>query len=191
MTVRPFGKRFAIVRLELSPSEISPLLIQHAKNYPGGPSVEEKGRALIATDFEPTQSAQFVEEVCSWGRGKRLIRRIQESSSDLQISERLRTAYNESLRGDIAKAIGVIGETRGIGQSFASKILRFLLPDRVVILDSVIRSGLGYSEDSKGYDAFLADCHELLTQIAQPNSANPSLRICDIEAAIFAKLQGY
>jgi hypothetical protein len=71
--------------------------------------------------------------------------------------------------------------------SFASKIIRFIYPDRAVIFDSVIRSGLGYPESADGYGAFLDDCQAILDR---SRTEYPELRVCDIEAAIFMKLRG-
>jgi hypothetical protein len=61
-------------------------------------------------------------------------------------------------------------------------------PAAAVILDEVIRGALGYRESRDGYQEFLDDCQTSLALLAP---YHPQLRICDVEAAVFAKIQGY
>ena len=90
--------------------------------------------------------------------------------------------------GDAAAAVSSLQQLRYLGQSFASKVARFLSPNTAVILDEVIRGALGYRESQDGYLEFLDDCQTTLSLLAPHH---PQLRICDVEAAIFAKIQGY
>jgi hypothetical protein len=192
MPVRELQGRVCVVRLELSPAEIPDLLVRHANNYPGARELEEAGIALANANFEPSASAAFVQQVCEWGRGHRLMGRVQDNNTPAEVSVALKEAVSFAQAGDVAHGVECIRKLQNLGQSFASKQLRFLEPSRAVILDSVIRAGLGYGETATGYAEFLSDC---LTILRHANRLEPvqaaTLRVCDIEAAIFAKLQGY
>lgn len=195
MTVIADSGEFAIVRLALTAQEIPGLLVHHANNYPGGSDLELAGSELIASEFEPGRALSFVENVCTWGRGQRLIGRVS-SYGAIGISNVLKSAVETADAGDIAAAVVHIQTIPYLGQSFASKQLRFLAPTRAVILDSVIRSRLGYLDTAAGYAEFLSDCWTILERVRTSFPAitmedGSDLRICDIEAAIFAKLQGF
>jgi len=185
----------SFVRLELTLGEVKGLLERHAKNYPGSAALEAAGRSLVKGNFDPQASAAFVRRVCEWGRGHRIIGRVLRDNSAGEISGALRCGHELALAGRIAEGVARISGLERLGQSFASKQLRFLAPHRAVILDAVIRSNLGYPETQDGYDEFLGDCQTLLVH-AQATEAldvgyRESLRVCDIEAAVFAKIQGY
>jgi hypothetical protein len=186
MTIIQYDGKLAVVRLELSPEEIPALLEQHAKHYPGATDLEVLGAKLQDENYPPLASVNFVRQVCRWGGGDRLISRILVTGQD-RISEVLHQSVILADQGLIAEAVAEIQKLPYLGQSFASKQLRFLRPMRAVILDSVIRDNLGYPETGDGYTGFLRDCEEALRLM--PTS--PPYRICDIEAAIFAKIQGY
>ena len=85
-------------------------------------------------------------------------------------------------------AVTEVQQLNQLGQSFASKLVRFICPTQAVILDEVIRGALGYRENADGYAEFLSDCRTLLEGA---ESSCRDIRICDVEAAIFAKIQGY
>ncbi|WP_370146036.1 8-oxoguanine DNA glycosylase OGG fold protein [Bradyrhizobium elkanii] len=195
MPIREVGGRICIVRLELHPDEIPDLLVRHADNYPGAHELESAGLALIETGFQPEASADFVQRVCRWGGGDRQMGRVRDNNSPDEVSLALSEGVALARGGEVAKGVDRIRRLRNLGQSFASKQIRFLEPTRAVILDSVIRSGLGYAETATGYAEFLSDCQMILIsargsgQLGKTQAAG--LRVCDIEAAIFAKLQGY
>lgn len=195
MPVRKFEGCLCIVRLEFSPSEIPDLLSRHAKHYPGARLLEAAGRELAQQNFEPSASVDFVQRVHKWGGGQRQMSRVRDKNPPAAVAVALSEAAGLAQRGDVSAGVECIRRLRQVGQSFASKQLRFLEPLRAVILDSVIRTGLGYAETSEGYAEFLGDCQIMLAEVQQSRAIEPSLaealRVCDIEAAIFAKLQGY
>lgn len=195
MPIREFQGRLCIVRIELSPAEIPDLLVQHAKNYPGAQALELAGMTLAEANFEPEASANFVQRVCKWGGGDRQMGRIRDNNSPNEVSLALSEGVALARSGDVARGIDRVQRLRNLGQSFASKQMRFLEPTRAVILDSVIRNGLGYSETATGYAEFLSDCQTILTEVRRSGQLQETqaagLRVCDIEAAIFARLQGY
>lgn len=194
MPIVEIGDRHCFVRLELSPAEVPGLLARHASNYPGATAVEQLGAGLKAADFAPSEALKYLQSVLVWGRGHRLARRLERVSGD-EVSAALAAGCRLATAGEVAKGVVRICELHGLGISFASKLLRFLEPTRAVILDSVIRSGIGYPESSAGYTEFLSDCEAVLDAVRGsallPQSESHRLRVCDIEAAVFAKIQGY
>jgi len=180
--------QISFVRLELAAGEIPELLRKHAQRYPGTSGYEEQGAALIRNRFPPDDAKAFLEAVVRWGRGHRFVGRLLDQNDAIQITRALQEAHVLLRSGQTAAAVIRLQKLRYIGQSFASKITRFLSPYTAVILDDVLRSALGYRESQDGYEEFLRDCQTVLTRLI---SFHPQLRICDVEAAIFAKIQGY
>ncbi|PPQ44128.1 hypothetical protein [Rhodopseudomonas palustris] len=195
MPIKQFEGHLCLVRLELSPSEIPELLTKHVLNYPGASALEAAGAALVQKAFDPGSSADFVQRVCEWGRGHRFMGRVRDNNSPEEVSLALSEGVALAQQGKVPEAVERIRCLRNLGQSFASKQLRFLEPDRAVILDSVIRNQVGYAETAEGYAEFLADCQEMLSAVRKSGRLRQeqaaALRVCDIEAAIFAKIQGY
>ena len=119
--------------------------------------------------------------------------RVLKRNERADIARALREGHDIALSGDVPGGVSRIAKLKYLGISYASKQLRVLLPDRAVILDSVIRIRLGYAESASGYTEFLSDCEQLLAQIQRQTCAGASIhskwRICDIEAAIYQQLQ--
>ncbi len=195
MTIAQIDGKFAIVRLDLTPAEIPDLLQRHAAHFPGASGLEEAGRALVASGFDAEASRAFIRRVCEWGGGHRFVDRVLESNTKKQIASALREGYTNAIDGRVAEGVERIRGLHYLGQSFASKQLRFLAPTLAVILDSVLRARLGYEETVSGYREFLADCRALLGHAQASDQLDAglraALRVCDIETVLFAKIQGY
>ena len=188
MPIAVIDGHISFVRLKLSPGEIPELLRRHAENYPGAREYEQQGAALVEANFPIDDTMTFVGTIVRWGGGQRFIGRLFEKNRPECIALALREANALLLGGNTAAAVSRLQQLRYLGQSFASKVARFLSPDRAVILDEVIRGALGYRKNQEGYQEFLSDCQTTLGLLAE---YHPQLRICDVEAAIFAKIQGY
>lgn len=195
MPIVPLNGQLLVVRLSILPTEIPHLLSLHTARYPGAHNLEAAANALVLSKFEPAVSAAFVKSVCEWGGGHRQIGRILSNNSRHDIAAALQEGFALAIAGSVPEGVKRLCGLRNLGQSFASKQIRFLAPSRAVILDSVIRTRLGYAETVKGYADFLGDCQQILESVRTSNQLEErqaaSLRICDIEAAIFTKLQGY
>lgn len=194
MPVVEIDNRLCFVRLDLSPDELPGLLASHAAAYPGAREIEQLGSALKAAGFPPAEALGFLRSVLIWGRGQRLKRRLEQVTGE-QVSAALEEGCNLAQAGSAAEGVDRIRLLHGLGQSFSSKLLRFLEPSRAVILDSVIRTSLGYPDSAAGYTEFLGDCQVILARVGVSDrlsrSESSRLRVCDIEAAVFAKIQGY
>ncbi|NLS07655.1 hypothetical protein HGP14_30820 [Rhizobium sp. P32RR-XVIII] len=190
MPVMEIQGRLSFVRISLAPSEVPQLLERHRSEYPGADVVEQCARRLIAANFPPADATAFIEGVCVWGGGNRNLSRIRDAG-DATIAQALKSATDAIESGHGTQAIDELRELPHLGLSFASKVARFLAPDKCVILDSVIRSRIGYVASSEGYAEFLQDCSQLLDMLRTSESLEDalrdSLRISDVEAAVFMK----
>jgi hypothetical protein len=132
-----------------------------------------------------------VERVLIWGGGDRNAGRVLAQAEGM--TELVQAAYERAVERGSRDGLVALRPIKNLGIAFASKILRFLLPNSAVILDSVIRENLGYAESPQGYQGFLDECRSLLDHVSdQPYPIQGGVwRVCDIEAAIYAKLQGY
>ena len=190
MPVMQIDGQLVFVRVSLAPSEVAELLELHRSKYPGTEVVEQCARRLIAANFPPAEATAFIEGVCEWGGGERNLSRILDAG-DATIAQTLKLANEAIDAGDAVRAVGQLRHLPHLGLSFASKVARFLAPDRCVVLDSVIRTRIGYVESSEGYSEFLRDCSQLLQMLrTSPDldaSLRDGLRVCDVEAAVFIK----
>lgn len=190
MPVIEIHGRLSFVRISLAPSEVPQLLERHRSKYPGTEVVEQCARRLIAANFPPAEATAFIEGLCEWGGGERNLSRILDAG-DATIAQTLKLANEAIDAGDAVRAVGQLRHLRHLGLSFASKVARFLAPDKCVVLDSVIRTRIGYVENLKGYAEFLRDCSQLVQLLRTSSDLDASLRdglrVCDVEAAVFMK----
>lgn len=159
-------------------------------------NTEMLARALIANDFEPALSIEFVKAVCLWGDDPRRAGKVIIRNSADTISNALRQAHISSSKGQIAEALRAITSLEGLAVSFGSKHLKFLDPNRHVVLDSILSERLGYTRDLEGtgYLRWLEACHEYLEIVRSAGVAYPGIgqngwRVSDIEMAIFVKVR--
>jgi hypothetical protein len=188
MPILQQGSQFLFVRMDLDPAEIPNLLAAHRKHWKSPERLEAEGARLVAQGFPDTDTGQFAHQVVEWGGGHRFVDRFRQKNTDQKIASALRHAADLANNEKPTLAVSHVQQLDQLGQSFASKLVRFICPTRAVILDDVIRSSLGYRNSPDGYEEFLRDCQFILEK-ALPEF--PELRVCDVEAAIFAKLQGY
>ena len=185
----------------LDPSEIPsfiekiPCLLEcHQRQYPGAKELERIAKKLINNKFQPTESVEFVKKVCKWSKGYGFVlqKTIPDNNKPEEIASALCEAYVIAQK-DAARGVERIKKLQEVGQSFASKMLRFLLPDHAVILDRIIRDKCDYKETVHGYTKFLKFCQDLRKQARRsqklPANLRGRLRICDIEAALFVYIQ--
>ncbi|MBB5577678.1 hypothetical protein [Rhizobium paranaense] len=190
MPVVRLDGQLSFIRMSLAPCEVPKLLERHRDRYKGSDKVEQRATKLIAGNFPAADSLAFIEAVCKLGRGQRNFSRI-EVAGGARIAQSLASATKAIEGGDVTLAIGELSRLPHLGFSFASKVARFLAPDKCVVLDSVIRSRIGYLDSNVGYTRFLQDCFQLLQLLQQSSdlesTLRDSLRVCDVEAAVFMK----
>lgn len=182
------GTQFLFVRMNLDPVDIPGLLAAHRNKWGPPERLEAEGARLTEMGFPDAAAGEFAIQVVKWGKGYRFVDRFRQKNSDQKIAAALRRAADLANNGKPTLAVSHVQQLEQLGQSFASKLVRFICPTRAVVLDDVIRSSLGYRNSPEGYAEFLQDCQFVLNNAL---THLPNLRVCDVEAAIFAKLQGY
>lgn len=170
----------------LDPSEIPsfiekiPCLLEcHQRQYPGAKALEKKAKQLIDSKppKKPDEFVEFLKEVCKWGRILRITSRIFKNNEPKQIKSILCKGYElAKSKNNVAGGVKCISGLYGVSQSSASKMLRFLLPDHAVILDSRIRGKCGYKETVHGYTEFLKSCQDLRKQARRSQKLPANLR---------------
>ncbi len=104
----------------------------------------------------------------------------------------LRQGKQLSEEGRFVEAIRAFDGLKGIGVSIRSKVLRFLCPDQAAVLDSIIRSRLGYANSAEGYAAFVTDCIKIRDCLNEKNHPHPLKRpwqTTDVEMGIFLSVK--
>ncbi len=186
----------SLVRLDMALNEFPHYLTIGIGNNGRLAKTERLGRELIDGNFEQQASLEFVRKVCLWGDDPRRAGKIIKLNTSDQISKVLRKAYEHSRNDQIVDALKVVIELKGLAVSFGSKHLKFLDPNRHVVLDTIISERLGYrrDEDGYGYLEFLSVCREFLEMVVAENVPYPGIgksgwRVSDIEMAIFNKIR--
>ncbi|RCX07145.1 hypothetical protein [Marinomonas foliarum] len=135
------------------------------------------GKALHNTSTEDDYY-HFCNIVCDWGRGLRVWSNLHRHHED-----RLGFVLKKwlSVVGDVSdeEAITMGASIKGLRVSFASKQLRFLDPNRFVVLDDVFCQGLGIALNPKGYVLFLSILRQLQRQLTK------ELPLGDLEQGLF------
>jgi len=167
--------------------------------------LESRGAELTDCGFLGEQVEPFVRDVCRWGGYPGIAERVLRRAG----GDTLRKAFSEALECLAAGASCADGSAQaaalrrvnllpGLGSvSFATKHLRFLRPCWCPVLDSLVRCGFGYSDDPEGYAQWSRDCLHVARLLAQAQIARPgdnpprSWNAADVEAALFAALQGW
>jgi hypothetical protein len=181
-----------IIRLSVPLREFPALLAQHRVSDPTTPEVEALGAAYVAQGFRERDTPEFVRAVCKWGHYAGVGGKVLKRNPIKNIRARMRNAHVALQKDDPLTAITEVTQLKGLGVSFGSKHLKFLLPDRAVVLDSIISERLGYRRTPKDYVDFLRDCaaiRDILSSQGIVASADqPAWRVSDVEMAIFKSL---
>lgn len=182
-------------------TEFPALLLIFQQNVPSRPNkpttaeIEKRAANLADNDFRVTELQSFIKTVCNWGGYPGIAGRIIKNNEINEIATIFRKAYRQALDGDVIEALETLQQIKGLGKvSFASKHLKFLAPERAVVLDSIISERLGYRMNAGGYARFLDDCNTILSHVLTGGLeytgwAKEGWRVSDIEMAIFAKIK--
>lgn len=194
MPILRHGDELGFCRLLIRLDEFPDLLRQHRKAWPDTPAIEKLGAALIAGGFGHAEVEEFVRRVCRWGDYAGVAGRVIKRNGVRTIAAALREASDLTQAGRPADSVARLTRLRDLGISFASKHLKFLAPERAVVLDSVIGGRLGYLSTPAGYAELLADCIDLRDRLLSASVPFPfpdegPWRVSDVEMAIFMKLR--
>ncbi len=183
---------FTFVQVKLELSEVKDLVAQRDASFtkPDRATLEERGCALCKSDsWSAPQVHQFVEDVFRWGKGTRNLTRVLKCSELPTILRECSHAISHGGGTPEAAASAIwllVSRVPQLGASFASKLLRFLHPDDVVIFDSIIRLRLGLDETEKAYAFFHASCRTIQASLIEKGATHV---LSDVEAAVYMKLR--
>jgi len=167
----------------------------HARANPDTPSIEVRGKKLIADNFPEPEIEPFVRAVCRWGGYEGIAGRVLRRNRRAQICVALREAASRiaETTPNVRAALESVNRLKDLGTpSFASKHLRFLFPEHCPVFDSLLQEALPYSFDPEGYGCFARDCSALATELSRRKVANPWSRrnglwfAADAEAVLYA-----
>ncbi|MEX2453204.1 MAG: hypothetical protein WD470_00780 [Rhodospirillaceae bacterium] len=160
----------------------------------GSLDLENTAQELAGLNFPEMETHKHFDEVTKWGGGHRFRERARTINTPETVASAFRAAYKKATKGEVAEAVSVIANLKYVGQSFASKQIRILMPETAVTMDSVIRNRLGYRENKAGYKDFLRDCGTVFERIKisdeVPDNLKNKLRLCDVEMMIYQSAKG-
>ncbi len=177
-------------------SSFSEMIESHGDNFQDTLEMEDRYKDLINSPIDEYDSiAEYIKTVSKWGNyagvgGKVLKNNTAEKI--IAVFEAVRNILN-SESPDLSLALSRINTLYGLGMpSFASKHLRFMLPEKCPVYDSILTDVLPYSFDPSGYATFAEDCKSLSIELCSRNIENPIRKSVtwyagDVEAAIFSQ----
>jgi len=193
MTAIQVDGEIKIVRLSIPPGAFSSLLACHLAAYPETQRIERLVAEYVSDDFPLRQTETLIREVCKWGGYPGVAGKVMKHNKLSTVRDQFRRAYDASIDGDPHKAITEIMAISCLAVSFGSKHLKFLDPDRAVVLDSIISERLGYRRDPDGYVAYLNVCFSIRDILNRLNTGKGApkgkWRVSDVEMAIFMHLR--
>lgn len=199
MAIISHDGRLHFTRLSLELSELPTLFERFITPRPASqdsrtPDIEKFAASVIVSGFPAEDTQTLIRRICHWGGYAGVAGRVLRDNGPSILHDHLTSATAMVNKGDVGGALDRLQKIKGLGLSFAPKHLKFLAPDRAVVLDSIISSNLGYPMTRPGYEAFLADCQTILHMARQAGVAYPGWgpngwRVSDIEMAIFQKLR--
>ena len=187
------NRHVCVVRLSARLEEFPQLLAKQLKADPTTGEVEAIGKAYVAADFPLLHTADFIKAVCKWGNYEGVGGKVLKRNALDRIRATLKSAYQKQLDSQPKDAVAEITRLNGLAVSFGSKHLKFMDPDRAVVLDSIISERLGYRRDPDGYAEFLSDCftvRDMINKAGIPATATRrTWRVADVEMALFGTLR--
>jgi hypothetical protein len=177
-------------------NEFPRLLSAHLARNKNTASLETRGQLLRTTKtLNWDEVKTFIREVCRWGDYAAIADRVldKENNSQEAIIHNFEDAISHlnATPPEITHALKSMLKIKELGVSFASKHLRFLLPEFCPVLDSILSQRLFYESSVIGYKSFAATCTDIAAELNQAGIASPfpsksSWRPSDVEAALFA-----
>jgi hypothetical protein len=167
----------------LSLAEIAPLRDRHLQHVLGTLELEVFARYRLLPLTEASFS-MFLHHVFMWGG-------MQYGPGDVmdapwaERQQQFLAAVASVGHGDLAGACNQLDALPGLGISYATKLLRFISPEKCAILDSNVRIAFGYDETAEAFSLYSGHCHEI-AQALLPYGL--LLRPADIDMALFAYL---
>ncbi len=180
-------------------SSFPEMIKAHGNNFQDTLDLEKQYKNLIKSPIDDFDSiSNFIKDVSKWGNYAGVGGKVLKNNSKqkiLDVFEEVRKLL-KSKKPDLALALSRINTLYGLGTpSFASKHLRFMLPGKCPVYDSILTNALPYSFDPAGYAIFAKDCKSLSSELCSRKIENPIRKsviwyAADVEAAIFTEFYG-
>jgi hypothetical protein len=187
-------QKVGFLRLWIPLEEFPALLQWHYTEY-NTAEVEQHGAEVAAAGFPQDQLREFIRGVCRWGNYAGIGGRVLKNNQIEQLQETFSAAKRLLDDSQVSAAVAYFdANVHGLAFSFASKHVKFLAPEKAVVLDEIISRRVGYTLDVTGYDELLADCRAMLDRVRSRKIPHPlggtrSWRVSDMEMVLFAKLR--
>ena len=207
MPIRLLDSKVEFVPLVMTVSDFTKYLLMGIEEDSETFRIEDRGQELVQQTLvkntlsdddkkDKQEIKEFVEDVCKWGGYRGIATRVNEGYPEK--TNEIATAFRDACaKKDVREALRCVVKIKHLAVSFGSKHLRFLDPEKYVVLDSIISEKLGYPRDEEGdgYKAFVDDCEQILKMLKEQNVPYPckertEWRIADIEMAIYRKIRG-
>lgn len=164
--------------------------------------LEERGSEVLArvTNREtPSGIYCFACCVCVWGGVMRAWGQVHNKKNSVlharrQIKNAVRKAERRLHKNEVQEAFDVFNESvDGFGDTATSKVLRMLVPDKAVAIDSILKRKLGISPET--YGDWCAECCRLAKELQKKryrHTVDPKRKwkAADVESVIYFHLSG-
>ncbi len=193
-TNRP--KEFEQAKPRIYLSEFPELFAKHWDGDPSTRSVEIYAKEFVEEGMPQDRLFGFMRMVFGWGGtgniGTNFMKHNAEKLDDVHC--RFLLSLNFLNDGKDKEAIESLASLKGLRVSYASKHLKFLNPNKAVVLDLLIERGLGYQRTSDGYVEFIGKCREWMKLLNDNNifcgrSSAGTWRVSDVEMAVFKHVE--
>jgi hypothetical protein len=170
-------------------------LTAHLARNPNTQALEATGQTLRTASAISLQSLEaFIRQVCAWGDYSGIAGRVLKNNTSAKILANMNGAIAKlnSSPPDLVGGLESVMQIKHLGQvSFASKHLRFFLPESCPVLDSILSERLLYEMTPSGYGDFCTACKKMADELNQANipcsfPGSPNWRPSDVEAALYA-----
>lgn len=161
--------------------------------------LEQEGARLVKSGFADKKAIScFLDNVFGWGgktgdRVRGLIDTRYKSRDAVVRAIPKAVKYLQS--GNMKEAIEKMIEPKGLSVSYGSKILRMLLPQTVVVYDSILAVEFGESDPSiRGWVNLCRDCQDVAKELNRRGKNNPLRKngewyAADVEAVVFQRIR--
>ena len=158
----------------------------HLSNVLGTVELENFARHNL---FPVTQDSvsRLCRHVFQWG-GDRFEWANRGSEADgNKRAAAIQSAMSYLVGDNLVGACKALEVLHGFGVSYASKHLRFIMPEKCAVLDSVIQT-CNYGDDAVAFERYSQDCLKVTHALAVRGVL---FRVADVDMAIYAFLKGW
>jgi hypothetical protein len=131
--------------------------------------------------------SRFCRHLCQWGGAPHIADQVLQTDW-AALAGAVQQAVNCLAACNLVGACQALDDLPGLGVSYASKHLRFIMPERCAILDEQVRENCGYDETPEAFARYSQDCLNVSHALV---GRGIFFRVADVDMAIFASLNGW